>query len=275
MLINTFALLSAAASPATVGEWISQYGKMLTEGIWGTIYMTIVSTFIGYLFGLPMGVLLTVTRKDGLKPNAGIYKVLDVIANIVRSIPFLILLILLIPFTRALVGKSYGTTAVIVPLSIAAIPFIARMVESSLTEVDAGVIEAARSMGASNMQIIMRVLLVEGRTSLIVNATIAMGTILGYSAMAGTVGGGGLGDIAVRYGYNRYIYDVMFVTVILLIILFQVFQTYGMFFANHFDRRKSVPMKAGSLIAFTAFSVLLGGAGGVAIVQFVKTMILR
>ena len=275
MHIEIIPMLAAAAAPATVSEWINQYGKMLLEGIWGTVYMTLVSTFIGYLFGLPMGVLLTVTRKDGLKPNALIYKIMDVIANIVRSIPFLILLILLIPFTRALVGKSYGTTAVIVPLSIAAIPFIARMVESSLTEVDAGVIEAARSMGASNMQIITRVLLVEGKTSLIVNATIAMGTILGYSAMAGTVGGGGLGDIAVRYGYNRYIYDVMFVTVALLIILFQLFQTYGMFFANHFDRRKSTTLKAGSLMVFIIFSVILGGAAGVGIIQFIKTMFLR
>ncbi|MBQ8306485.1 MAG: ABC transporter permease [Blautia sp.] len=212
---------------------------MLMSGILETIYMTVVSTALGYLFGLPMGVILTVTDKDGLKPNAVVYKVLDVIANIVRSVPFLILLIMLIPFTRFVVGKSYGSTAVIVPLTIAAIPFIARMVESSLKEVDAGVIEAAKSMGASTMRIVFRVLLVEGRTSLIVNATIATGTILGYSAMAGAVGGGGLGAIAVRYGYNRYQYDIMIVTVILLIILFQIFQTVGMFIANKLDRRKT------------------------------------
>lgn len=223
----------------TLSSWLDQYGSMLMSGILETIYMTVVSTALGYLFGLPMGVILTVTDKDGLKPNAVVYKVLDVIANIVRSVPFLILLIMLIPFTRFVVGKSYGSTAVIVPLTIAAIPFIARMVESSLKEVDAGVIEAAKSMGASTMRIVFRVLLVEGRTSLIVNATIATGTILGYSAMAGAVGGGGLGAIAVRYGYNRYQYDIMIVTVILLIILFQIFQTVGMFIANKLDRRKT------------------------------------
>jgi D-methionine transport system permease protein len=161
-----------------------------------------------------------------------------VVANIVRSVPFLILLIVLIPFTRAIVGKSYGSTATIVPLTIAAIPFIARMVESSLKEVDAGVIEAAKSMGASTLRIVWKVLLVEGRTSLITGATIAMGTILGYSAMAGTVGGGGLGDIAVRYGYYRYETDIMAVTVILLILLVQLFQTVGMYVANRLDKRK-------------------------------------
>ena len=151
---------------------------------------------------------------------------------------FLILLILLIPFTRFLVGKSYGTTATIVPLTIAAIPFIGRMVESSLNEVDPGVIEAARSMGASNLQIVFRVMLVEARTSLISGATIVTGTILGYSAMAGTVGGGGLGDIAIRYGYYRYQSDIMIVTVILLVVLVQIFQSVGMMIANKIDRRK-------------------------------------
>ena len=206
--------------------------EMIKQGIYETLYMTLVSTFFGYLIGLPMGVLLCVTGKDGLKPNAVIYKVLDIIANIVRSIPFLILLILLIPFTRLLLGQSYGSTATIVPLVAAAIPFIARMVESSLKEVDAGVIEAARSMGASTFRIIVKVLLVEARTSIITGATIAIGTILGYSAMAGTVGGGGLGDIAVRYGYYRYQTDIMIVTVVLLVVLVQIFQSIGMLIAN-------------------------------------------
>ena len=178
----------------------SQVIKMLLEGVRDTVYMTLVSTFAGYVIGLPMGVVLTVTDKDGIKPNAVIYRILDAISNVVRSIPFLILLILLIPFTRLIVGKSYGSTATIIPLVITAAPYIARMVESSLKEVDKGVIEAAKSMGATNLDIIFRVMLVEARTSLIMGATIAMGTILGYSAMAGTVGGGGLGDIAVRYG---------------------------------------------------------------------------
>ena len=231
--------LAATAGPANLAEWWAKYGGMLLNAIWATVYMTVVSTFMGYLFGLPLGVILTVTDKDGLKPNAVIYKILDIICNILRSIPFLILLILLIPFTKMLVGKRYGTTAVIVPLTIAAIPFIARMVESSLKEVDAGVIEAAQSMGASNFQIVWKVLLVEGRTSLLVNATIAMGTILGYSAMAGAVGGSGLGAIAIQYGYNRYQYDIMFVTVALLVILFQIFTNLGMYISRKLDRRRT------------------------------------
>ena len=218
--------------------WDSTIIKMLIDGIGETLYMTLGATFLGYLFGLPMGLLLTVSDRDGLKPNAFLYKILDVIANLVRSIPFLILLILIIPFTRLVVGKSYGPTATIVPLTLAASPFIARMVESSLKEVDAGVIEAARSMGASNFTIITRVIMVEARTSLITNATIAIGTILGYTAMAGTVGGGGLGDIAVRYGYHRWQMDIMFVTVFLLILLVQLFQTIGMAIANRLDKRK-------------------------------------
>lgn len=218
--------------------WNEQIIMMLLEGIKDTLYMTLTSTLIGYVIGLPMGILLTVTDKDGIHPNAAVYKVLDVVANLIRSVPFLILLIVLIPFTRFLIGRSYGPTATIVPLVIAAAPYIARMVESSLKEVDAGVIEAARSMGASNFTIVTKVMLVEARTSLIVGATISLGTILGYSAMAGTVGGGGLGDIAIRYGYTRWQTDIMIVTVILLVILFQIFQTIGMKLASNLDRRK-------------------------------------
>ena len=218
--------------------WTKEITDMIVSGVWATLYMTLASTILGYVFGLPMGVLLAITDKEGLTPNAIVYKILDVIANIVRSIPFLILLILLIPFTKLIVGQSYGSTATVVPLVIAAIPFIARMVESSLKEVDAGVIEAARSMGASNFTIVTKVMLVEARTSLIVGATISLGTILGYSAMAGTVGGGGLGDIAIRYGYTRWQTDIMIVTVILLVLLFQIFQTIGMKLASNLDRRK-------------------------------------
>ena len=206
--------------------------NMLLSGIRDTVYMTLASTLLGYLFGLPMGILLAVTDKDGIKPNALVYKVLDVIINITRSVPFLILLILLIPFTRFLVGKSYGSTATIVPLVVAAAPYIARMVESSLKEVDSGVIEAARSMGASDFAIIFNVMLVEARASLIIGATISIGTVLGYSAMAGTVGGGGLGDIAVRYGYHRWQTDIM------MVLLFQIFQTIGMKIASKLDKRK-------------------------------------
>ena len=219
--------------------WSRSVIDMLIAGIGQTLYMTLFSTLFGYLFGMPMGILLTISDKDGLKPNAVLYKVLDVIANIVRSIPFLILMILIIPITRAIAGKSYGPTATIVPLTVAAIPFIARMVESSLKEVDKGVIEAARSMGAGTMTVIFRVILVEARCSLLTNATIAIGTILGYTAMAGAIGGGGLGDIAIRYGYQRYQMDILFVTVILLILLVQIFQSIGMMLAKRLDKRKS------------------------------------
>ncbi len=211
--------------------------NMLLLGIKDTLYMTILSTICGYLLGLPMGVALNCTAPDGLKPNKYIYRILDLISNLVRSVPFLILLILLIPLTRAIVGKSYGPTAVIVPLTICAAPYIGRMVESSLKEVDKGVIEAARSMGASNLQIILKVLIPEAKPSLIVGATICTGTILGYSAMAGTVGGGGLGDIAVRYGYYRWQTGIMVITVALIVVLFQIFQNAGMKIAKVTDKR--------------------------------------
>ncbi|MCR5753211.1 MAG: ABC transporter permease, partial [Acetatifactor sp.] len=186
--------------------------QMLLIGIKDTLYMTIVSTVFGYVLGLPLGILLNISADKGLKPNKVIYKSLDFICNIIRSIPFLILLILLIPFTRFIVGQSYGSTATIVPLVICAAPYIARVVEASLNEVDAGVIEAAKSMGASNGQIIFKVLLAEAKTSLLTGFTITTGLLLGYSAMSGTVGGGGLGDIAVRYGYYRWQTDIMIVT---------------------------------------------------------------
>ncbi|MCR4789316.1 MAG: ABC transporter permease [Lachnospiraceae bacterium] len=211
---------------------------MLLEGIRDTLYMTLASTLLGYAIGLPLGIVLNVTKAGGLAPNKIIYRVLDIFCNIIRSIPFLILLILLIPFTRALVGQSYGSTATIVPLVVCAAPYIARMVESALNEVDAGVIEAARAMGASNMQIIFKVLLVEAKTSLVTGATITTGVLLGYSAMSGTVGGGGLGDIAVRYGYYRWQTDIMIVTVILLIVIFQIIQNLGTKVAIGIDHRK-------------------------------------
>ena len=217
--------------------WDSQTVSMLVKETWITIYMTLTSTAMAYLIGLPMGVTLVVTARDGLKPNPVVYKVLDFVANIVRSIPFLILLIMLIPFTKLIVGKSYGATATIVPLTIAAAPFIARLVESSLLEVDKGVVEAAQSMGASNWNIIWKVLLAEARVSLIVNGTIALATILGYSAMSGAVGGGGLGDVAIRYGYHRYQFGIMMVTVVLLVLLVQVMQYIGTKISKKIDKR--------------------------------------
>ena len=219
-------------------EWTNEMTVMMMDGIKETLFMTLLSTLFGYLLGLPMGIALAVTDKNGVRPNAVIYKVLDVIANIVRSIPFLILLILVMPLTKALVGRSYGTAATVVPLTLAAAPFIGRMIESSINEVDRGVIEAAQSMGAGTMTIITHVLLVEARTSILVGVTTALGTILGYSAMAGIVGGGGLGDIAMRYGYYRYEEEIMFVAVVLLVVLVQIFQTLGMKMSVKLDRRQ-------------------------------------
>lgn len=217
--------------------WSSAVINMLVKNTGLTLYMTLVSTVFAYILGLPMGIALVVTAKEGLRPNKVIYKVLDVIVNVVRSVPFLILLILVIPLTRAIVGKAYGPTATIVPLVLAAAPFIARMVESSLLEVDKGVIEAAQSMGAGLMTIIWKVLLGEARTSLIVGATIVLGTVLGYSAMAGVIGGGGLGDIAIQYGYYRWQGDIMWATVILLVILVQAMQFAGTKLAKKVDKR--------------------------------------
>lgn len=210
---------------------------MLLEGTGATLYMTLTSALFGYALGLPMGILLAVTDREGIKPDRTVYKLLDFITNVIRSVPFLILLILVIPLTKAIVGKSYGATATIVPLVIAAAPFIARMVESSLKEVDKGVVEAAQSMGAGLFTIIRKVLLAEARTSLLVGVTIAVGTILGYSAMAGAVGGGGLGDIAIRYGYHRYETGIMIVTIVILVVLVQILQGIGMMLSKKLDRR--------------------------------------
>lgn len=217
--------------------WSNEVIMMLVQNTGITLYMTLVSTIMAYVIGLPLGIALVVTAKEGLRPQTLVYKLLDVIVNIIRSVPFLILLILVIPLTRMIAGKSYGATATIVPLTIAAAPFIARLVESSLLEVDRGVIEAAQSMGASLWTIIFKVLLAEARTSLIVGATIALGTILGYSAMAGVVGGGGLGDIAIRYGYYRYESGIMWVTVILLVLLVQILQVIGTRLSKKLDKR--------------------------------------
>ena len=218
--------------------WTSDLTLMMLEGVRDTLFMTLLSTFFGYVLGLPWGIVLAVTDKSGIRPNAVVYRALDVAANILRSIPFLILLILVLPLTRAIVGKSTGAAATIVPLTIAAAPFIGRMIESSIKEVDHGVVEAAQSMGAGTFTIIWKVLLVEARTSILVGVTIAIGTILGYSAMAGVVGGGGLGDIAMRYGYYRYETLIMIVSVVVLVVLVQIFQTLGMRLSVKLDKRK-------------------------------------
>ena len=193
---------------------------------------------LAYVIGLPLGVLLVTSAKDGIAPHPVLYMVLDVIVIIMRSIPFLILLIAIMPLTRLIVGTTIGPNATIVPLVIAAFPFVARMVESSLKEVSPGLIEAALSLGASPMQIVTKVLVPEALPSLTVGAAIAVTTILGYSAMAGIVGGGGLGDIAIRYGYYRYETGIMIVTVVLLVVVVQIFQEIGMRLASHEDKRK-------------------------------------
>ena len=214
-------------------KWIS----LLLDNTWISIYMTLISTLIAYAIGLPLGVILVVTAPGGLRPSKTLYKILDFVVNIVRSVPFLILLITIMPLTKLIVGKSYGPAATIVPLALAAAPFVARLVESSLLEVDHGVIEAAQSMGAGLFTIIFKGLLAEARTSLIVGATIALGTILGYSAMAGVVGGGGLGNIAIQYGYYRNQLNVMYAAVIILVVIVQVLQIIGTRLSKKLDKR--------------------------------------
>ena len=211
--------------------------EMLMEGVVDTLYMTIVSTFFSYVFGIVMAVVLVICRKDGIRPNPVVYSVLDVVVNLTRSFPFLILMIAVIPFTRYIVGTTIGNNATVVPLVIAAAPFVARLIESSLLEVDNGVVEAAQSMGASTWQIITKVLLPEAMPSLINGSAVA--AILGYSAMSGAVGGGGLGKLAIMYGYNRYQTDIMIATVILLIIIVQIFQSFGNWATRRSDKRGS------------------------------------
>lgn len=207
--------------------------------IWETFYATVLSTLFAIIIGLPLGVLLVVGEKGGVLPlPRPIMRILNVIVNLLRSIPFLILMIMALPLTRAIVGTTVGTVASIVPLVIAAFPFIARLAESSLREVDPNIIEAAQSMGASPFQIITRVMLPESVPSLLTNGTTAITTILGYTAMSGIIGGGGLGKIAINYGYYRYKYLIMIVAVIILTVLVQLFQSVGTKIAQRSDKRQ-------------------------------------
>lgn len=201
--------------------------ELLIKSFWETGYMVVASTVLASLIGIPLGIILTVTRNGHILPNAAINSVLGVIVNATRSTPFIILMVAIIPLTRMLVGSSIGTTAAIVPLTISAAPFIARVIESSLLEIDHGVIEAAQSMGASPMQIIYKVLLSESLHSIVLGITLAVIALIGYSAMAGVLGGGGLGDLAIRYGYQRFQPDVMIVTVVILILMVQLIQFIG------------------------------------------------
>lgn len=210
---------------------------LVGQGFIETIYMTVISTALAYIIGLPLGLVLVVTDKDGIHPIPWLNSLLGMIINFFRSIPFLILLIALMPFTKMVVGTVIDSKAAIVGLWIAAAPFIARMVESSLKEVEIGVVEAAQSMGASPFQIMTKVLLPEAKPSLLVGAAISITTILGYSAMAGIVGAGGLGAIAINYGYYRKQSDIMYVMVILMAIIVLVFQELGMRISKHTDRR--------------------------------------
>lgn len=211
--------------------------EILKNGVWETLYMTIVSTIFAYLLGIPIGVILYITDKKGICQNRILNFVFGIIVNMVRSIPFLILLVAILPFTRMIVGTTIGSDATIVPLVVSATPFVARMVESSLKEIDLGVIEAAKAMGSSTRQIIFKVLLPEAKPSLFVGCTISLATILSYSAMAGFVGGGGLGAIAINYGYYRYQGDIMWITVALLVVIVQLFQEIGLHFVRRVDKR--------------------------------------
>ncbi|MBC8528099.1 ABC transporter permease [Christensenellaceae bacterium NSJ-44] len=214
-----------------------QVMQMIGWGIVETLYMTLFSSLLAYIIGLPLGLILVVTDKGGIKPKPVVNSVLGVVVNLLRSVPFIILLIAVMPVTRFILGTTLGPTATVVPLVIASAPYIARLVESSIKEVDAGVIEAAQSMGASPFQIVWKVMLPEAKPSLLVGSAIAVTTILGYTAMSGFVGGGGLGDIAIRYGYHRYEVDIMLVTVAIMVIIVQIFQEVGTRLSRRHDKR--------------------------------------
>ena len=204
-----------------------QIQNILLQGLRETLYMVTFSTIFAVVLGFITAVVLVITNARGLRPNKMLYKILDLIINTLRSFPFIILLISIIPLTRLIVGKTIGTTAAIVPLTIGAAPFAARVFESALMEVDYGIVEAAKSFGASTMQIIFKVMLKEALPSIILGITLIIINIIGYSAMAGTIGGGGLGDIAIKYGYHRFKVDVMVYTVIVLIVIVQILQSLG------------------------------------------------
>jgi D-methionine transport system permease protein len=221
----------------TVFRTVVEYWDLLGSGTLVTLYMTFLSAFFAYLFGMPLGIILVITDRQHILPRNRLNSVLGGIVNVMRSIPFIILLIAVIPFTRLVVGTSIGPTASVVPLAIGAIPFVARMVEASVKEVDWGVIEAALAMGASPWHLIMKVLVPETLPSLILGMSITVITLIGYSAMAGVVGGGGLGDIAIRYGYYRYQEDLMFLTIVLLIIIVQMVQTAGNYLSRRIDKK--------------------------------------
>ena len=231
-------MLDKIFAPDKVSEALVVLQNEFPLALWETVYVTVLATALAIIIGLPLGVLLATGDKNGILPlPKPVMSVLNVVINLLRSIPFLILMIMVIPLTRAIVGTTVGTVASIVPLVIAAFPFVARLAESSFHEVNPDIIEAAQSMGASPFQIIVKVLIPESVPSLISNATIGITTILGYSAMSGIIGGGGLGKIAINYGYYRYKTLIMIMAVILLIIIVQVFQSVGDHLAKKSDKR--------------------------------------
>jgi len=233
-------------SDPAVHEEFQILAATIPMGIWETIYSTVLSTVLAYVIGLPLGVILVTGEPGGIHPlSAGLMKVLNFIVNILRSVPFLILMMLVIPLSRLILGTSIGTAALIVPLVIAAFPFVARLVEGSLREMDTGIIEAAQAMGCSTMQIVTKVLLPESLPSLLTGFTTAFITILGYGAMAGIIGGGGVGAIAINYGYYRKKYLVMYGAVIVLVILVQIFQSIGTRMATRSDKRLDQVHKPG------------------------------
>ena len=220
-----------------ITSFIDQYGALMAQGTWDTVVMTVLSTAFAYVIGIPLGGLLILTAPGGLHPHRVFNSVLGWLVNIGRSIPFIILIVFMIPMTRAIVGTSLGVAAAIVPLTVAAAPFVARMVEQSLAEIDGGLVEAAQSFGASTWQIIRKVFLVESLPSLIRGLSITFITLFGFVAMAGTVGAGGIGDIAIRYGYQRYQDDVMVVAIVLCIVVVQLAQSLANVIARKIDHR--------------------------------------
>lgn len=220
-----------------LSAFFAQYGNLLREGTIDTLIMVSVTTVFAYLLGLPLGVLLNITKPDGIWPHKGFNSVVGWITNLGRSLPFLILMILLLDFTKLIVGTKIGVRGAIVPLIISATPFVARMVESSLAEVDSGVQEAAQSMGATVPQIVFKVLLPEAMPSLMLGGSISMVTILAYTAIAGTIGAGGLGDLSIRYGYNRKVASMMWASVIILVILVQIIQSVFNLLSRKIDKR--------------------------------------
>lgn len=229
---------SSAFTPEKLTEAWQVISSTFAGALWETVYATLLATLFAIIIGLPLGMMLVAGEKGGIRPLPGILmKILNVIINLLRSVPFIILMVMVIPLTRAIVGTSVGTVASIVPLTIAAFPFVARLVESSLREVNPNIIETAQSMGATPMQILLKVMLPESVPSLITNFTLAITTIMSYTAMSGAVGGGGLGMIAITYGYQRYRYAILYAAVIVLVVVVQVIQSFGTWLAARCDKR--------------------------------------